>query len=284
MPSAANVDSPDDYLLVKPQYVVSYSRSRVHANWVSWHLDEEDLGSADRQDDFRPDSALPTYWLRALTTDYTYSGFDRGHLCPSADRTSSTADNSATFLMTNIIPQSPVLNQEAWAYLEEYCRDVARDGYELYIVAGTYGTGGVGEQGLMNTIGRGINVPAGVWKVIVVVPEGMRLEDTYGQAQVIAVDMPNSSTLTDNVSWLRFVTTPQEIGDKAQASFFERVPEKVRSVWLKRTFQFTDGGLNVDTKCRMYNSRQLYMGPKGGCYYINSNGNKTYVDRGQCDC
>ena len=24
------------------------------------------------------------------------------------------------------------------------------------------------------------------------------------------------------------------------------------------------------------------QGPRGGCYYINSNGNKTYVDRGFC--
>lgn len=28
--------------------------------------------------------------------------------------------------------------------------------------------------------------------------------------------------------------------------------------------------------------RQLHMGPRGGCYYINSNGNKTYVDRSEC--
>lgn len=28
--------------------------------------------------------------------------------------------------------------------------------------------------------------------------------------------------------------------------------------------------------------RQLHVGPRGGCYYINSNGNKTYVDRSEC--
>lgn len=212
MPTAANSDSPDDYLLVKPQYVVSYSRSRVHANWVSWHLDEGDLGAADRQDDFRLDPAVPTYWLRALTSDYTGSGFDRGHLCPSADRTRTEEDNSATFLMTNIVPQSPVLNREAWAALEEYCRDVAKEGCELHIVAGAYGSGGVGEQGPMKTIAGKINVPAGMWKVIVVLPEGEKLEDAYDKARVIAVDMPNSNVLLDNVSWLRFVTTPEAVG------------------------------------------------------------------------
>lgn len=30
-------------------------------------------------------------------------------------------------------------------------------------------------------------------------------------------------------------------------------------------------------------SRSYYRGPRGGCYYINSNGNKTYVDRSLCN-
>ncbi len=28
--------------------------------------------------------------------------------------------------------------------------------------------------------------------------------------------------------------------------------------------------------------RQLHVGPRGGCYYINGSGNKTYVDRSAC--
>lgn len=30
-------------------------------------------------------------------------------------------------------------------------------------------------------------------------------------------------------------------------------------------------------------SRTYYQGPRGGCYYINSNGNKTYVSRSLCN-
>lgn len=33
-----------------------------------------------------------------------------------------------------------------------------------------------------------------------------------------------------------------------------------------------------------YNGKTLYKGPEGGCYYNNSNGNKTYVDRSYCNC
>ena len=32
-----------------------------------------------------------------------------------------------------------------------------------------------------------------------------------------------------------------------------------------------------------HNDKLLFTGPQGGCYYINSNGNKTYVDRSECD-
>jgi hypothetical protein len=44
----------------------------------------------------------------------------------------------------------------------------------------------------------------------------------------------------------------------------------------------TSGSSN--TGCGIYNGRSLYLGPKGGCYYLTSSGNKTYVDRGYCKC
>lgn len=36
--------------------------------------------------------------------------------------------------------------------------------------------------------------------------------------------------------------------------------------------------------CGFYNGHTLHEGPQGGCYYINSNGNKTYVERKYCSC
>ncbi|MFD2598672.1 DUF3157 family protein [Sphingobacterium corticis] len=30
-------------------------------------------------------------------------------------------------------------------------------------------------------------------------------------------------------------------------------------------------------------SKKYIRGPRGGCYYINRNGNKTYVDRSMCN-
>jgi len=170
-PSGATTDEtqPTNYLLSKPQYALSYHRDRGTPNWVSWHLSAEWLGSAARQDDFRPDPDLPAAWYRPTASSYTGSGFDRGHNCPSADRTRTVADNSATFLMSNIMPQAPRNNQQTWAGLEAYCRTLVGQGQELYVVCGSYGRGGTGTSGFAQTLDQGrVTVPSNCWKVVVV--------------------------------------------------------------------------------------------------------------------
>ena len=80
-------------------------------------------------------------------------------MCPSADRTSTIADNSATFLMTNMIAQGPGNNQGPWAALENSLRTFL-PGSELYILSGGHGIGGIGANGTANTIAGGfVTVP-----------------------------------------------------------------------------------------------------------------------------
>jgi len=99
-PSNATVSpsNADNYLMVNNAYALSYNNSRGSANWVAWRIAASDFGAAERQDDFRPDPNLPKSFTRITPSDYTGSGFDRGHLCPSADRSSSPEANSTTFL------------------------------------------------------------------------------------------------------------------------------------------------------------------------------------------
>ncbi|WP_073852368.1 DNA/RNA non-specific endonuclease [Pontibacter flavimaris] len=68
--ATADVGSPDNYLITKPQYALSYSRGRGIPNWVSWHISREWLGTADRQNDFRADPALPEGWYRVSASSY----------------------------------------------------------------------------------------------------------------------------------------------------------------------------------------------------------------------
>ncbi|UOG76823.1 DNA/RNA non-specific endonuclease [Hymenobacter tibetensis] len=236
-PSGAttNVAQPTNYLLLKPEYALSYHRTRGIPNWVSWHLETADMGSAARQDDFRPDNTLPASWYQVMGSSYSSSGFDRGHHCPSADRTATTAANSATFLMTNMLPQAPNLNQRTWAGLEEYCRKLARAGSELYIVMGSYGAGGTGSQGMATTLDQGrVTVPARVWKVVVVLPTGKDDATRVTNAtRVIAVDVPNQNTVS--AAWGGYRTSVDAIEAATGLDLLSAVKPAVQSTLEAQT-------------------------------------------------
>ena len=42
--------------------------------------------------------------------------------------------------------------------------------------------------------------------------------------------------------------------------------------------------VSEERECGAHKGKSLFVGPKGGCYYFNSNGNKEYVDRSECNC
>lgn len=199
-PSGAtnSVANENNYLMDKGQYVLSYNRSKGTANWVAWHVDASSLGPGKRQDDFRSDPALPDTWYKVSASSYQNSGFDRGHNCPSGDRTESNEINSTTFFMTNMIPQAPNNNQRTWANLEEYTRTLVRAGNEVYVIMGVYGVGGTGSKGYAEKINNNnITVPNRVWKVIVVIPQGNGdLARVNGTTRVIAIDTPNDNSIS----------------------------------------------------------------------------------------
>lgn len=232
-PSGATADVANfsNYLMMKPQYALSYHRDRGIPNWVSWHLDNTWLGSTSRQDDFRADTSLPSGWYRVTQSDYDYAtnGFDRGHNCPSGDRTNSVANNSATFLMTNMIPQAPNNNQKTWVGLEDYCRTLVGKGNELYIIMGNYGSGGTGNQGLKTTIAGGkITVPANVWKVVVVLPQGENdLSRVTTSTRVIAVNTPNNNNVS--TAWDIYRTTVDAIEAATGYNLLSNLPEALQA-------------------------------------------------------
>ncbi|MDQ3290712.1 MAG: DNA/RNA non-specific endonuclease [Bacteroidota bacterium] len=231
-PSNATVDPSNynNFLLEKPQYVLSYSRDTSIPNWVSWHVSTDWLGSAPRQDDFKADESLPGDWFRVSPGSYTSSGFDRGHNCPSADRTRSQEDNSATFLMTNMIPQAPDNNRNTWANLEEYTRSLVEQGQEVYVIMGNYGSGGTGSNGFARTIDDGrIRVPKQIWKVLVILPEGNDdLNRISANTRVIAVDTPNSNGV--NSDWSLYRTSVDAIEKATGYDLLSSLPEDLQQV------------------------------------------------------
>jgi endonuclease G, mitochondrial len=217
-----NVTQPNNYLMEKPQYALSYSRDNGGPNWVSWHLDSSWLGSAPRQDDFRADTTLPTGWYRVQATDFSGSGFDRGHMCPSADRTVTIAANSSTFLMTNMIPQLPANNQGVWANLESYSRTLVSQGNELYIISGGHG--------LQYFIANGhVAVPAQTWKVIIVLPVGSNdVSRVTTSTRTIAVVIPNSGTIGSD--WRAYRVSVDQVEAITGFDFFSTVSSGIQAV------------------------------------------------------
>lgn len=223
--ASANVSQYTNYLMEKPQYVLAYNRDKSEANWVAWHLSSSWLGSAARQDDFRADATLPSGWYQVGGSSYSGSGYDRGHMCPSADRTSSVSDNSATFLMTNMVPQAANNNQGPWASMENYLRTLVSSGNELYIYSGGYGSNGTIDNGH-------VTIPSYTWKIAVVLPEGSNdVSRVTTSTRVIAVVMPNDDAqISRSADWKTFRVSVDAIETSTGFNFLGKVDTAIQAV------------------------------------------------------
>jgi len=228
-PSGASMLLPDNFLIDQSYYVESYSSSRGTPNWVSWHMDPADFsGATSRLDNFAGFTGLPAGAFQVQSNSYSGSGFDRGHNTPSADRTSSSNANSATFLMTNMIPQAPQNNQQTWNNLEGYLRARALEGNEVYIIMGSYGAGGVGSKGSASTIANGkVTVPSNVWKVAVIIPSGNGdVNRVTATTRVIAVNTQNINTI--DADWKKYRVTVRDIEKATGYDLLSALPKTVQ--------------------------------------------------------
>ena len=236
-----------NYLMVKPQYTLSYNTQTLGPNWVAWHLDSENMGEADRSDDFRPDTELPEGWYAVKKADYNYNeyGFDRGHVCPSADRTATKEDNSMTFLMTNMVPQTPDNNRVIWMHFETFERELVEAGNEVYIIAGPYGSGGTSPKGTFESIPITLksgdvlymNVPAYTWKVLIAIPAGADdLERIDSTVTAIAINVPNQTGMQKTGDWEQFLCSIDEIEALTGYDFFELLPDYIEDSLEARVY------------------------------------------------
>jgi endonuclease G len=226
IPAATSATTPDAFLSVKADYVVSYNGRRKVPNWVSWELNTSYLGGTPRQDDFRPDDTFPAAEPQAQLTDYSGSGFDRGHMCPSADRTLTVPANSQTFYLTNMVPQAANNNRGPWEALESELRTLVQGGKELFIIAG-----GVYSSS-STTVGAGVAVPDKTFKVVVVLDSvGQGVASVTPGTRVIAVMMPNSNSLIGlSDPWRNFRVSVDDIEAATGDDFLSDVDPAVQAV------------------------------------------------------
>lgn len=212
------------FIIYRPQYVVSVSKELSVANWASWHLSKNNFGTTKRyQGQFITDTLLPDEYYRVKHSDYTNTGYDRGHLVRSDERTTTEEDNKATFFLTNIIPQTPDLNRLVWLQFEEYLKQLCiRYNKQLYIVAG-----GVfhSKQMLKDKIG----VPDSCWKVVLILDSNQTIKNVNRKTKTIAVMMPNIENLKER-KWSEFITTVGLVEKSTGYDFFNLIDKKIQKI------------------------------------------------------
>jgi endonuclease G len=190
---------------------------------VAWRLVPSDLGNQARSNSFAPDKNLPSTITIVQPKDYAKSGYDKGHMCPSADRTSTLPANTETFLMTNMQPQLHSLNAGPWKSLETYERGLAASGKQVEIVAGGVFTNSTA------TIGPGIAVPTANFKILVVQEPGQTASDVTTSTPVYAVIMPNKAE-SAGTKWTQFLVSVDEVERQTGYDFLSEIPDDVENV------------------------------------------------------
>jgi DNA/RNA endonuclease G (NUC1) len=222
-------DPSNDVIITRKQYTISYNPQHAGPNWVSWDLSATHLGSTDRCNCFTADTALTRMGVKAYTTvDFISGGeYDRGHMEPSADQSTTDTENATTFFLSNVLPQRHDLNAGPWEKLEIALRDSVRAGREAYVIAGGIFSGGTG-LGTLNGAGN-IFIPDSTWKIVVLMPAGEGLSDitSASDVDVIAVNMPNVTGIILN-DWPQYVTTVDKIQQSTGYDFLSSLPEAIQ--------------------------------------------------------
>ncbi len=228
----ADATPANDLLLRKTEYATSHNCAHGTPNWVSWNLNKTHYGPAPRTSGFYGDPALPAGCYRVAGSDYTSSGYSRGHMTRSEERTTSEAANRATFLMTNVVPQLQDLNGGPWYKFERWLEDQAHlANREVYVIAGPRGNAGT-----LGGAGR-VVVPTHTWKVAVLMPYGRGLADatSAGSLQVVAVMMPNRPGVAAH-GWEQYKTTVDQIEHHTGYDLLDRLPDAVEGYWEGRAY------------------------------------------------
>ncbi len=141
-------------------YQLSYNEEHEQAEWVYYTLTPQMLtATTPRTNNFRIDQKVSTG--SAKLSDYSGSGYDRGHLCPAGSMVVNKTAMSESFYISNISPQNPSFNRGKWKQLEELIRKWAASDSILHVITGPILAEKIDEIGKSN-----VTVPGSFYKII----------------------------------------------------------------------------------------------------------------------
>ncbi|HIB49447.1 MAG TPA: DNA/RNA non-specific endonuclease [Flavobacteriaceae bacterium] len=193
-------------------YTLSYVEAHEQAEWVAYELKKEHLKNSDfKRPYFVADRSVASG--SADWRNYKNSGYDRGHLCPAADREFDYDAYHETFLTSNISPQNRQFNGGIWNRLEQKTRYWAKKYDGVFVV-----TGGVLRDGLEHIGDEEVSVPQEFYKIIL-----DKRSDGY---QAIAFLIPNEGT---DRSFYDYAVPIDAIEAKTGIDFFPKLSKQMQA-------------------------------------------------------
>lgn len=216
--------SQDSTLLCRLGYAVSHDDSKKIPRWVAYHLTADKVsGTIPRKDSFRADQDLPEI-ARAKLSDYSGSGFDRGHMAPAAAMKWSERAMRESFLLTNMSPQVGIgFNRHIWSSLEARVRKWTKERGELYVVTGSIFDSDRSHLSL-DAVGDNVAIPSHFFKIAF---DPIKLE-------AIAFILPNKKTPTSELP--SFIVSIDEIESKTGLDFLPAINNSIEAV-IESTIQ-----------------------------------------------
>ena len=220
---ALGIPGLEDKLLCREGYALGYNFQKKAPTWVAYRLTSESVNRKfKRSSSFREDEELPVEY-RTLLSDYKDSGYDRGHMAPSATVDSSHNAMEESFLLSNMTPQLSGFNRKGWRILEEKVRDWTNNRGELYVVTGALFEG----EGKPKVIGNGVYVPSHFYKVVY----------DWASQEAIAFIVPHKAFSKSELS--NFIVSIDEVEKRSGFDFNpeldnlteDRIETEVNGLW-----------------------------------------------------
>ena len=211
-----------------------FSSNNKNWNRNRWRQGENFNGYGGTGDPFQPDPVLPEA-IRTNFSDYSGSGYQRGHLLGSADRLNSKEANGQTFYLSNIHPQMGGFNEQGiWWNLENWLRstyDQSSFRDTLYVVKG--GTISAGNYTMVN--GGRLVCPKYFYMAILAFAK--KYAKTNGGYYAIAFWMEHKDNV-DDVS-AKYVITIDELEKRTGIDFFCNLPNDIETA-VEKSYYLSD--------------------------------------------
>lgn len=215
----------DETVIYHPNYWLCYSEEHEQAKWVATVLSAQNilLPTVNRSDKFVKDPLIETG--SAVTTDYTGSGYDRGHLLSFASNGWNDEVGQASFYMSNMSPQKPNTNRYTYERLEEGERTATVQNGYLCVVHGP-----VLSDGPFETIGKSNSISVPNYYFVCFL-------DLYGdEKKAIGFIIPNDDVNYKDIS--QFAVSVDEVESLTGLDFWPLLEDGLESS-LEGSFDFS---------------------------------------------